>query len=258
MRAEAYSASFVPFEDEIFALDFVVAPTRSCVYSSAYADASEHIHHRHRVPLSPRIDHDVVQWLPHQRILDLKNGFLCREHGHLTAKEIFDKRGLQNLPIPARPVEEIDIQYFAQDRSLDCDRAQLHHALGEPDRAVPSTFDHIEEPQADGHQLIYDQRGLATQCLIRQQDTESLSQQTSGHSRNAHRVTVCHALIGTSIVGIATSLSLALWWSIAHGDPGSGFTIGSYVLAVFGVLVGIPGYRHSKNCQCWESKPKGA
>lgn len=138
------------------------------------------------------------------------------------------------------------------------DGDNIYQAICEPDQFDPSTSDHIAERPTDGNQQPDDQFALVNSGPSYDQDVESLLQQTTGHLRNAHRVTVCHALIGTSILGVATSLSLALWWSFAHGDPGSGFTIGSYVLAVFGVLVGIPGYRHSKICQCWESKPKGA
>lgn len=100
--------------------------------------------------------------------------------------------------------------------------------------------------------LLDDHRGLTTSTLSFPQEIESLAWQDPNHSRNRYRITVCHALIGTSIAGIATSLSLALWWSLAHSDPGSGFTLGSYVLTAFGVMVGIPGYSHSKVCKCWE------
>lgn len=140
--------------------------------------------------------------------------------------------------------------------SLDEDN--IYQAICEPDQSDPSTSDHIAEQPTDENQQPDDQCALAYLEPSYDQDIESLLQQTPAHSRNARRVTVCHALMGISVLGVATSLSLALWWSFAHGDPGSGFTIGSYVLAVSGVLVGIPGYRHSKNCQCWKSKPKGA
>lgn len=146
------------------------------------------------------------------------------------------------------------LRYFSHVRDED----SIYKAICEPDQFDPSTSDQIAERPRDGNQQPDDQSALENSGPSHDLDIESLYHQTPGLSRNTHHVTVCHALIGTSILGVATSLSLALWWSFAHGDPGSGFTIGSYVLAVFGVLVGIPGYRHSKNCQCWESKPKGA
>lgn len=136
------------------------------------------------------------------------------------------------------------------------DQDKAHQTLGGPNRPGPDTFDRTIEPDVDAHQLLDGQRGLTTSILSCARDIESLATQSPTHPRNAYRVTVCHALIGTSIIGIATSLSLALWWSIAHGDPGSGFTIGSYVLAIFGVLVAIPGYPHSKACRCWDRKSK--
>lgn len=135
------------------------------------------------------------------------------------------------------------------------DQDDLHQPPGGPDWLGANTLNGTIEPDIDDNQPSDDQRGLpnlTTSCL---QDIESLAWHAPIHSRNAYRVTVCHAFIGTSVVGIATSLSLALWWSLAHGDPGSGFTIGSYVLAAFGAMVAIPWYPHSKVCRCWERKP---
>lgn len=134
----------------------------------------------------------------------------------------------------------------------------INQATSEPDQSDTSISDHTAERLTDGNQQPDDQCALVNSESSYYQDIEGLSREALNHPYTACRITVCYALIGVSIVGVAMSLSLALWWSIAHGDPGSGFTIGSYILAAFGVLLGIPGYRHSKTCQCWDGKPKGA
>lgn len=188
---------------------------------------------------------------------------LRRENNALRAKWT-SAGALDGTGSGGRPGQEVDMMQYLRDPSPSADDRALAHessrigdqdgvrtCLGGLERPGPYNFDCIIEPDAEGSQLLGDQRGLAAPTLSFPRDTEGLAWQPPSHPRNTYRVTVCHALIGTSIVGIATSLSLALWWSLAHGDPGSGFTLGSYVLAAFGVLVAIPGYPHSKACRCW-------
>lgn len=158
--------------------------------------------------------------------------------------------------------KEVVIPELAESSFLQDVRAETNQALGEPDRRGSSTSDPIHprsqygirEPQANGIGLSYDQHDLTDPAPSEAQNIESISRQAPGHLQDGYRVKTCHVLMGTSVVGVATSLSLALWWSIVHDDPGSGFTIGSYVLAAFGVLVAIPAYPHSKVCNCWESR----
>lgn len=64
----------------------------------------------------------------------------------------------------------------------------------------------------------------------------------------------CHLLLLGGVFGIFASLALALWWTIAHGDVGGGFTLGAYVVAVVAFAVGLPTYRHNAHCTCWEKK----
>lgn len=163
--------------------------------------------------------------------------------------------------------KEVVIPELAESSFLQDVPAETNQALGEPDRRGSSASDPIHprsqcgirEPQANGIRLSYDQHDLTDPTPSDpQQDIDSISRQAPGHLQDSYRVKTCHALMGISIVGVVTSLSLALWWSIAHNDPGSGFTIGSYILAAFGVLVAIPAYPHSKVCTCWESRSKGS
>ena len=124
---------------------------------------------------------------------------------------------------------------------------------------IPQALNGPEQPPPDDVENISLEHysNQATPTLACVGDIENQSLGAFSHWRSGTRVTMCHALIATSVVGIATSLSLSLWWSFAHGDPGSGFTMGSYVLAVFGVLVAIPGDRHSKVCRCWDTEVSG-
>lgn len=215
---------------------------RSDAHSTAYAEDSEFLNRRHQ-------DRFYFEGL------DVNHEWKTRQHRIQVVNEALWREDVAKAK--QRAVEGIGNPESAQSDSVEGIRTGTAQACGGSSRPGPSTFDHIAEPQADGSQLLNDQRGLATPTLSCPQDIESISWQDPGHLTHAYRLTVCHALMGTSVVGVATSLSLALWWSIAHGDPGSGFTIGSYVLAVFGVLVAIPGYQHSKVCKCWESKSKG-
>lgn len=61
----------------------------------------------------------------------------------------------------------------------------------------------------------------------------------------------CYILIGVSLVGFSLSLALALWWALTHDDISGGFTVGGYIIAATGLLLVVPGYRHSQLCQCW-------
>lgn len=110
-----------------------------------------------------------------------------------------------------------------------------NQVLSEQDHVFGGTF-HLTELPTDGNQHLDDQHRLAAANLSLPQDCESPTRQTPSDSANTYRIKTCHAMIGTSTVGVGTSLSVALWWSFARSDPGSGFTIGSYVLAVFGVM----------------------
>lgn len=50
---------------------------------------------------------------------------------------------------------------------------------------------------------------------------------------------------------VLASLSLALWWSMAHDDVSGGFTMAGYIVTASGILLYPIQYRHSKNCECW-------
>jgi len=63
---------------------------------------------------------------------------------------------------------------------------------------------------------------------------------------------LCYILIGISVFAIASSLTLALWWSITKNDVSSGFTIAAYVVAVFGLPVASVQVRHNRTCKCWD------
>ncbi|KAF2877637.1 hypothetical protein BDV95DRAFT_154047 [Massariosphaeria phaeospora] len=67
----------------------------------------------------------------------------------------------------------------------------------------------------------------------------------------------CFILASLAFLGVSSSLALSLWWSIAHADVSGGFTMGAYIVAVFGVPMGVVGYRHSQTCRCWERAKRG-
>lgn len=243
-------------------------PVGRKTYSSAHEEDDQHL--RYRLGLEPNLFDVIRQYYAN---LPKKNEptesdfeILRRDDRALTAKSIDAPRRLSPGSEDRPDRQQIDTRdrlfkkaqqviralgwdleyYYRHVRDQD----DLHRPPGGPERLGANTSDRTMEPDIDDIQPLGDQRGLpnlTTSCL---QDIESLAWQAPIHSRNTYRVTVCHALIGTSVVGIATSLSLALWWSLAHGDPGSGFTIGSYVLAAFGAMVAIPWYPHSKACRC--------
>lgn len=62
---------------------------------------------------------------------------------------------------------------------------------------------------------------------------------------------VCFTLATVVLLIFSISLTLALWWSIAHHDCSGGFTMGAYIIATAGLPIGVFGYRHSHNCRCW-------
>jgi len=64
----------------------------------------------------------------------------------------------------------------------------------------------------------------------------------------------CVVLIIFTFLAFAGSLSFAVWWSVSRNDVSGGFTIGSYIVAVIALPIGIASYQHSRSgCQCWQS-----
>ena len=71
----------------------------------------------------------------------------------------------------------------------------------------------------------------------------------------AFAVRPCIFLIILAFLAFAISLSLAMWWSVSRNDVSGGFTIGSYIVAVVALPIGIASYQHSRSgCQCWQAR----
>lgn len=119
--------------------------------------------------------------------------------------------------------KEVVIPELAESSFLQDVLAETNQALGESDRRGSSTSDPIHprsqcgvrEPQANGIWLSCDQHDLTHPTPSSARNIESISRQAPGHLQDGYRVKTCHVLMGTSVVGVATSLSLALWWSSA-------------------------------------------
>lgn len=86
----------------------------------------------------------------------------------------------------------------------------INQATSEPDQSDTGISDHTAERLMDGNQQPDDQCALVNSESGYYQDIKGLSREALNHPYTACRITVCYALIGVSIVGVAMSLSLAL------------------------------------------------
>lgn len=67
-------------------------------------------------------------------------------------------------------------------------------------------------------------------------------------------IRMCIFLICLFLLTLALSLSLALWWAETHDDISGGFTVGSYIVAIAGIPIGLASLIHFRSCKCWECK----
>lgn len=62
----------------------------------------------------------------------------------------------------------------------------------------------------------------------------------------------CIVLMCIAAFTVTSSLAVALWWSVSHDDPQSGFTIAGYIVAAGGIIMYPIQSQHSKHCTCWK------
>ncbi len=63
---------------------------------------------------------------------------------------------------------------------------------------------------------------------------------------------VCYYLVATTVLGIAASFGVAVWWAQTRRDASAGFTMGGYVIAVDALVVAVVGMLHRPGCRCWK------
>ncbi|KAI1380969.1 hypothetical protein F4677DRAFT_206019 [Hypoxylon crocopeplum] len=65
------------------------------------------------------------------------------------------------------------------------------------------------------------------------------------------RTYACFFLLATAMLLLFASFAISLWWSINQKDVSGGFGMGSYMVGISSLTIGVATYAHRQDCRCW-------
>lgn len=95
---------------------------------------------------------------------------------------------------------------------------------------------------------------LDNTCALPAERSDPLTFDAKAKRRRWPRIRMCTVFLLLSLLAFILSLAVAMWWTSTRNDISGGFTVGSYVVGVVGLPLGLAGLGHYRVCRCWKTK----
>lgn len=130
----------------------------------------------------------------------------------------------------------------------------LRDQISKPTQRDEISDGHTHEDEGSQRNTVNLASSGMHQSRLTLRDTSTMVARTQAANQSEFIWKTCWSIVAAGVIVVAGSLFAVLYYSFAKHQMSAGATLGSYVIAVGGLLLLIPITQHYPRCTCWSQE----